>query len=210
MFNILCLKHGTLYSSEYVNKLFSMVTRHVTLPHRFYCFTEDGKDLHPAIHIKPLPTNNKYKGWWLKPYLFSKEHFTEGTNFYLDLDMVILQNIDELLIYKPGHFVGMRDLLRVKRNSVNHLGSAIMRWEAGTNHSIWDDMNEEVTQRYHGDQDYIWAHHHSSMVFYPDEWINSYKWEYLMKKPVNGKILMFHGNPRPHMVQDKIVLENWK
>ena len=133
-----------------------------------------------------------------------------GKYYYLDLDMVILDNIDDFLTYMPNEFMGLRDLLRIKRDTVNHLGSAIMRWEAGTHHDICDDMNEYVMQRYHGDQDYIWAKKHNVMKFYPDEWTNSYKWELKMNKPINGKILAFHGTPKPHNATDKIVLENWK
>ena len=33
---IVCLKHGTKYSSEYVNKLYNMVKRHCTIPHTLF------------------------------------------------------------------------------------------------------------------------------------------------------------------------------
>jgi hypothetical protein len=79
MYNILTLKHGTKYSAEYVNKMYNMIHRHVTMPYNFYCFTEDSSGLNPNINIRPLPAEFPISGWWYKTYLFRKEHFTSGT-----------------------------------------------------------------------------------------------------------------------------------
>ena len=38
---VVCLKHGSKYSSEYVNKLYNMCKRHLTVPYEFVCFTDD-------------------------------------------------------------------------------------------------------------------------------------------------------------------------
>ena len=34
-YSVLCMKWGDRYGSEYVNRLFAMVARNLTLPHRF-------------------------------------------------------------------------------------------------------------------------------------------------------------------------------
>ena len=54
MKNILCVKWGNKFSAGYVNKLYSMVERHLTLPHRFVCLTEDPTGLNEEIETKPL------------------------------------------------------------------------------------------------------------------------------------------------------------
>ena len=98
MINVICLKHGTKYSSDYVNRLYYMVKRHLTLPHKFYCFTEDTSEIDSNIIIKPLP-NNTLKGWWWTPYIFKKGQFDSGdVNLFLDLDTVIIKNIDKFFL----------------------------------------------------------------------------------------------------------------
>ena len=37
MKNVLCIKWGSKYSADYVNNLYSMVERHLSLSHRFVC-----------------------------------------------------------------------------------------------------------------------------------------------------------------------------
>ena len=41
MKNVVCIKWGEKYSAEYVNRLYGMVQRQLSLPHRFVCLTED-------------------------------------------------------------------------------------------------------------------------------------------------------------------------
>jgi len=83
---ILCLKHGTKYSAEYVNKLYNMVARNCTLDYEFVCLTDDPKGINENIKILPLPGH--LQGWWCKPYMFSKDLPLKGTVLYMDLDVV--------------------------------------------------------------------------------------------------------------------------
>ena len=76
MLNVLCLKYGTKYSADYVNKLYNMTQRHLTVPHRFVCFTEDSTGLNPDIEIQSLPYDSSIKGWWWKTYLFKADHLS--------------------------------------------------------------------------------------------------------------------------------------
>lgn len=229
MINVICLKHGTKFGPEYVNNLFNMVSRHLSLPHKFYCFTEDPAGLNPNINVVALPIG-KFKGWWWKPYIFKKNHFADGdVNFYIDLDMVIVSNIDKLLTYQPENFLGLRDPGRVWRKDYQMLGSAIMRWPANQYTNIWDelDKNPGLTTKFHGDQNYIYNLYKDKIVFYPDEWIKSYKWEVRsrtelrvdssgfkeVKNPTvttDTVILAFHGKPMVHNVQDPIIVDNWR
>ena len=48
--NVICMKWGSLYNAEYVNKLYNSVKRNLTLDFNFYCFTEDGKDINQNIN----------------------------------------------------------------------------------------------------------------------------------------------------------------
>ena len=45
--NVLCMRWGTIYSSDDVNRLAAQVRRHLPRPHRFVCFTDDSTGLDP-------------------------------------------------------------------------------------------------------------------------------------------------------------------
>lgn len=229
LLNVICLKHGTKYDPVYVNNLYNMVKRHLTVPYHFVCFTDDPNGLNEGIDIRLLP-KGKFEGWWWKPYIFKQGHFVLGeTNLFFDLDMVVINNLNKFLDFMPGQFVGLRDVGRVFPHGIDKLGSAVMRWPAETYCDIWERLDPTVTKTMHGDQDWIWSLHKSSIKFFPDEWIRSYKWEVRNRNELvrsgNGwrfnsvrspdvepetAILAFHGTPNPHEVMDPIIIDNWQ
>ena len=91
--NIHCIKWGKAYSSDYVNKLFSMVLKHSPEPIDFYCHTDDPTGIHPAINIKP--TGNLEK-WWNKIDVLQ----FDGDNILFDLDIIILNKMERLFSVK--------------------------------------------------------------------------------------------------------------
>lgn len=231
MLNVLCLKFGTKYSADYVNKLYNMVQRHLTVPHRFVCFTEDPAGLNPNIEVRSLPVDPSIKGWWWKTYLFKEDLFTAGeTNLYFDLDIVIVNNIDKLLSFMPGHFVGFEDPSKIF-NRQPKLNSSVMRWQAGHYGNIWNTYNKDRRQAsgLPGDQDWIWKLYQNQIKLYPSPWVQSYKWQirrhtelerfgsiHTFKTVRNPDIdpetsvLVFHGTPNPENVKDPVVVDNWQ
>jgi hypothetical protein len=232
MLNVICLKFGTKYGPEYVNNLYNMIQRHLTVPHRFICFTEDTQNLNSQIEIIPLPGNENLHGWWWKLYVFKQGHFNQGDiNLFIDLDMVIVNSIDKFINYLPENFVGLENVNRVFNRYPASLGSAVMKWPAETYTDIWTEFkkNSVAARKWPGDQDWIWKLHKNSIKFFPRDWIISYKWEARNIKEIvreNGKsvfknirnpeipkdtsILAFHGTPDPHEVKDPIIVDNWK
>jgi len=232
LLNVICLKHGNKYGPIYVNNLYSMIERHLTVPHRFICFTDRPDGITPKIEIRMLPSGKELSGWWWKPYIFKDDHFPSGdTNLFFDLDMVIVRNIDNLITHMPGQFLGLRDVGRVWNRGVDKLGSAVLRWQSGTYGNIWSNLVADTaqTKKMTGDQDWIWNLHKNSVKFFPDKWIISYKWEARTKDElvrINGRlnfrnirnveldpttsILAFHGTPDPHEVADPIIVDNWR
>jgi len=217
---ILCLKHGTKYSAEYVNKLYNMTTRHSSVPFKFACITENADGLDPNITVIPIP---KYS-------VFSSELPINGTILFLDLDIVVIKNIDSLWDFQPGKFCIIRDFNRSMIKDWNKFNSSVFRFEKGSHNYVWDNLVKDLSQtkRMHGDQDWIFSQIKTGFVFWPTEWIQSYKWEVrdrtdLIKvgnqrrfkeraSPViNGStnILVFHGDPKPSEVEDLIVVQNW-
>lgn len=208
-----------------------MVQRHLTVPHRFVCFTEDSTGLNSNIEIKSLPNDSTIKGWWWKTYLFKSDHFTAGdTNLYLDLDVVIVNSIDKLVTEKPGHFMGFEDPSKIFSRPAK-LNSSVLRWQSGHLSDIWDIYNTKRLQAsgLMGDQDWIWKLHRDKIKFFPDPWIQSYKWQVRKHSELkrvganqvfntvrnpdinpDTSILVFHGTPNPEHVQDPVIVDNWQ
>lgn len=227
---VVCLKWGDKYSSEYVNKLYSMVRRNCTLDYEFVCYTENSQGIDKHITIKPLP---KYAltGWWYKPWFLSNEIGLEGTVLFLDLDLIVFRNIDELFLYKPEKpFVIIRDFNRQIRANWDRMNSSVFRFHSGKFNHLFADFNtnhKSIIRRYQGDQDWMYANI-KDHVFWPDEWIQSYKWEMRGRETlgiINGKrnfripghpkiqdatkIAVFHGQPNIHDCNDSWPMENW-
>ena len=227
---IVCLKHGTKYGPEYVNKLYNMTKRNSHIPFGFACITEDPTGLDKNIHIIPLPGKTKLSGWWFKPWVFSNELPLQGTILFLDLDIVVIKNIDDLWAHRPKQFCIIRDFNRSTVKDWNKFNSSIFRFEKGSFSFVWDNLIKDtsITKRLHGDQDWIFSQIKSNFCFWPDEWIQSYKWEIRSRndlvriglkrrfKDVSNpvinpetKILVFHGDPKPEDVEDPVVAQNW-
>lgn len=206
--HICCVKWGKKYTSDYVNILFDMVLRNVSTKQKlkFYCFTDDKTGLNEAIICKPL--NCDLQGWWNKLYLFSDDLFPNGEQvFYFDLDTVIVSGLDDIFKYR-GDFAILRDFYRQ-----NGLQSSIMSWKANKFNYIWDDYvaaNYPIVE--HGDQGWI-----EKTVNKFDLWQNlfpgcfvSYKVHAKNDIPKGAKVIVFHGEPRPHEVFNGWVPKIWK
>lgn len=229
---VLCLKHGTKYSAEYVNKLYNMVQRNCGIAHEFVCLTDDAHGIDPRVKIIPLPGN--LQGWWCKPYMYSKDLPINGTVLYMDLDVVIAGSIDKLFTYQPNHWCTIRDFTRALRPDWKRYNSSVVRFRTGELHHVWEDFQanqKDIQRRLHGDQDWLYeATRTRQAMLYPDSWILSWKWEIRKSKEFdfhgtkgNRKfkhvesvrprieccITVFHGDPNPHNCADPWVIDNW-
>jgi hypothetical protein len=229
---VACLKHGNKYSSDYVNTLYSMVKRNLTLPFKFVCFTENGANLHPDIIVHPLMKFPNVSGWWYKPGFFNPDIPFEGTLLYLDLDVIVFRNIDNLFTYHPGKFCVIRDFNRINAPGWNKMNSSVFRLQIGSMPYVYKEFMkapEQYTKKFHGDQDWLYHMVKKDFVFWPEDWIQSYKWEMRKKAPMNRidgvrnfvtpgepdilpntNIAVFHGEPNPHNCVDNWCKENWK
>ena len=98
--NVLCVKWGTKYPADYVNRLRSMVSRNLPLPHRFVCLTDDAAGLERGIETLPfLQTDLEY--CWNKLLLFDRLPL-EGVGLYLDLDVVVTGDLTPIATTRPS------------------------------------------------------------------------------------------------------------
>ena len=230
--NILVLKHGKKYGPEYVNKMYKMVSKHCTLPFNFYCLTENADGLVKEINVIPLPIMN-VEGWWYKPYIYSKDLPIEGTVLYIDLDMVIVDNIDKFFTYEANRYCVLRDFTRAMRPKWEKYNSSLVRFKKGQLDDVWEEFKRNpdvITRRLFGDQDYLFEKTRGQATLWPDSWCLSWKWEIRQDKrfkvggtkgnrvfdkiencgaPPACSIIAFHGDPNPHRCEDPFIIDNW-
>jgi hypothetical protein len=202
--NVVCLKWGTKYDPEYVNRLYSMVERNLSVPHRFICLTDNPAQLHPDIEIRPIE-HRELTGWWHKLTLFKPRIYDlEGSTLFLDLDIVIVSSLDPFF-YHPGEFC------IIGHWTPNYYNSAVFRLNIGSHPEVWETFEpkyRDITERFLGDQDWI-TETISNATSWPSDWVVSYKKHCIplggegpAKIPSNARIVAFHGHPRPHEIKD--------
>lgn len=220
MINIVCLKWGTKYSSEDVNKLFFMVKNNLSIDFKFFCITDDSSQL--DSDILPLPIyDNSLEGWWHKLTILRKDLYDlQGTVLFLDLDVVITGSLDEIVSFEAGHVIAATDYGKCKWGQIN---SSVLRFEVGQLDYVWQAflLNKDwATQNMHGDQDWL-GRLAPQIKQIPNMWVVSFKkhchsetknhlgiWHKLIRKgwvkpqgeaiiPTDAKIILFHGKPDP-------------
>lgn len=228
---VLCVRFGNKYGREYVEKLRNMISRHLSISYEFVCITDDNN---PINNVKTIYQKNSLypKGWWHKIHMFDPALPIKGRILYLDLDVVVHQNIDKLIKLCGTDFYGIRDFNRKFHPGWVMLNSSVMSWIHGSQSHIYEQFMKDKggAQKLHGDQDWIWKTSKDRIKFWPDPWIQSYKWEIRSREELvdrSGKkgfkiirnditphtecsIAVFHGDPNPLDIHDSFVVENWK
>jgi len=229
--NILCVRFGNKYNIAYVERLRNMIERHTTVPYNLYCLTDDPSTL-PGVQSIIQPNAGYGKGWWHKVHMFDPKLPIRGRILYMDLDVVICNNIDKLLTIQGKDFMGIRDFNRRFHPNWKYLNSSVMSWIHGSQSFIFSKFKEnpQTAMRMHGDQDWIWKMAKDRIKFWPEPWIRSYKWEIRdrselqvisgvrqfktqndeVRPDADCSIAVFHGDPNPSIVNDKFVVDNWK
>lgn len=228
---ILCVRFGNKYGISYVERLRNMISRHTTIPYKLVCLTDDPTPVKDVTLI--VQKNAGYlKGWWHKVHMFDGRLPLVGRILYVDLDVVICGNIDKLLQIEGKTFMGIRDFNRRFHRDWKYLNSSVMSWVHGDQEYIYTQFKKDpaLAMRMHGDQDWTWKCARNKIKFWPETWIQSYKWEIRDRNElqvINGvrqfkeqkdnvvipqdcSIVVFHGDPNPAIVKDKFVVDNWQ
>ena len=212
MANVICMKWGTKFSSEYVNRLYSMVERNLALPHRFVCFTDDPAGIVDGVQTFPLPPMDlppgKERGWRKLSTFQNPLADLKGPTLFLDLDIVVVGNLDVFFTY-PGEFLIIHDWLFPKHIMGN---SSVYRFEAGAHPDIFSYFMEhidEVKATHRHEQSYLSRKMYDKglLKYWPAPWCVSFKRNCLPPFPQNlwkvpecpkdARIVVFHGNPNP-------------
>lgn len=216
--NVVTLKWGERYGPEYANKLFNQVKEHLNLPFNFICFTDNPTGLNPEIRVFPIPEidldDDRIQTGWRKISLFRNDLPLSGNCLFLDLDIVITDNIDCFFHYEPNNIVIIRDWLPLRRQlfpkgpAVGN--SSVFRFKANQQGFIFEQFEREkpwALANFSPPQAYLTHCIRPYMKFWPDDWVISFK-EHCRpffptnywregKRPTNAKIVVFHGRPDP-------------
>lgn len=216
--NVLCIKWGTKYGPEYVNRLRSMVARHLSRPHRFVCLTDDPTGIDAAIDTRPMPLTgdpdlDQRVPWtrahgWLKVLSFASPlHDLTGPTLFIDLDVVIVGSIDEFFDV-PGSFRVIREW--DKRDGTGN--TSVYRFEAGAHADIVSKLignRARILGDVRNEQEYVTQSmaDKGALDYWPPAWCVSFKrhcvrpfplsWFRAPIIPEGAKIIAFHGHPHP-------------
>ena len=210
MKQVLCMKWGTLYGADYVNRLYSMVRRHVSGDLDFVCLTDDEADIREEVRCLPCPelpfSGRKAQAGWRKLTLWQPRLFDlEGEWLFLDLDIVIVDNIDELFTFGEDYCV-MRNWTQPDKRIGN---TSVFRFTIGSHPYLWQNLVDDPDKAlsYPNSQTYI-SFTIERMTFFPDPWCRLFKvdcvprnivarWLREPRYPPGAKIIAFPGQPNP-------------
>jgi len=229
-----CVIHGDAYSWGYVERLYSMLRRHITPAIRFHVYTEADRPIpqHMIRHdLEPWHITRARRAWWYKMQLFNTQHHA-GPLLYFDLDTVIVGNIDWIWQQPLRYFWAVRDFKYLWRPTNTGINSSIMWWDTRQYQQVWQAFKTEnldtVMRRYHGDQDYIGSVIAKDQCRFLDtNNVVSWRWQcqeggYDFRRrsgrtpgsgatiPATASVLVFHGTPKPDKITDAQVLQHWR
>ena len=202
MLVVVIVKQGDKFGPEYPTRLYAAVQRHLSLEHRFVCFTDDPVS---GVPCEPLPA--PLAGWWSKLGLFKPGVFSENERvLYFDLDTIIVNSLDDIAGY-DGQFAILRDFYHEDRQQ-----SSVMAWVPGeATYLIWNWWWQKgcpVTPQ--GDQAWI-----EKMMPGAEKWQDlfpgqmvSFKVHCKLGVPDGASVVNFHGYPRPHECRGWVA-ERW-
>ena len=199
MLTVFSVLWGDKYNPGYVYALRDMVKDNLTIEHEFKCVTTQ--------HLPGIYTINPfvpYSGWWQKIGLFAPGIAT-GPSLYFDLDVVITRNIDYLAEYTRHTFAAPANWGQSGHGGIQ---SSVMAW--GGN---WYYPYERIKDQWPSIRERLWGDQEFLTEILDDCWeripgIGSYKYH---ARPINSmpddiKVLVFHGKPDPHEVNDPWIL----
>ncbi len=217
--NVLCIKWGQKYGPDYVNKLYSMVSRHLRRPFRFVCLTDDGAGIDPAIEVKPIPAIgfdefDQRKPWtfghgWLKLTSFADPLYDlQGRTLFLDLDIVIVDSLDPFFD-RAGEFTVIKEWDK----SDDTGNTSCYLYTIGAHSDALAHLKNDYpasTSRVRNEQEFITGYlaRQGRLSYWPDGWCCSFKrhcmgntlmsWFTTPRIPPGARLIAFHGRPNPH------------
>ena len=154
------MKWGTRYGPEFVNRLWAAIGRNTSRPTRLVCLTDNPTGIDPAIDCHPIPDINLPPDLALTPWrkLTLWAHplaDLAGDVLFLDLDLVITGNLDEMFDFEPGRYCVIENWTQMGQGNGN---TSAFRFPVGQHSYIYDNFQadpERVLSQFRIEQLYI-------------------------------------------------------
>lgn len=138
-----CMKWGTRYGAEYVNRLHAGIGRHVTGDWKLVCFTDDASGVDVAVDCRPLPPLENVPERlankpWRKLSLWRADVAPDLTGqdaLVLDLDVVLTGNLDDFFTFQPGRYAVMENPTKMGSGVGN---TSVFRLNVGAHPEIYE------------------------------------------------------------------------
>lgn len=137
MITVVLWKWGRKYTGRHLSLMRSMVSRHLSLPHRFVCITDKPNDVPDGMASVPMP---KVPGPDFKCirrlWIYSPKAAALGDRlFQLDLDMVVTGGLDPI-VDRPDPFV----IWKSDSNVIHGWGynPSVILMTAGARADVWE------------------------------------------------------------------------
>ena len=216
--HVLCMKWGTKYGPEYVNRLYAMVRRQLKGEFNFVCLTDDTRGIRSEVQCRPIPALDleiapgKVDRAWKKLTTFECDlHGLRGTALFVDLDVVIVGGLD-VFFTQPGEFLIIHDYARPWRRERITGNSSVYRFELGAHADVLAHFRanmDAVQKEFRNEQAYLsdFLHKQGKLAYWPDDWCPSFKYHGIPAWPTNywrepfvpegARIVVFHGECNP-------------
>lgn len=219
---VVCVKWGSAYGPEYVNRLYGMVARHTTPPFHVVCLTDDRQGLRPEVECFDLPElgvpqPQRTLGKWRKQVLWGRTvPGLEGVALFVDLDSVIVGSLDGYFeIGDPSDVYTARNWAR----PLEKLGqTSVFRFPVGGNPQLLENFRADpqgIADKYGFEQHYVTASVTGGIKFWPEAWTRHFRLHCLppfplryflpAKLPAGARIVTFPGGPNP----DDVMVGRW-
>lgn len=211
------------YPLMYAEKITKQFQRKTNLDIDYYCLSDRPDDI--GDWAKPLKLPLATQGWWNKINLYSHD-MPQGWLLYLDLDMVIIDNFDNEILWVIAQ---NRDIACV-RDAIDWLGSpynsSFLIIKSGTQQHLFNEFkqNQQQLLNFHGG-DQVWANDKiKNPLFINDKFPNlklNFKFQLSQMDGqyiIPPKILPYHdikiidcsGQAKPHELEQlDYIKENW-
>lgn len=225
MKTVACIKWGTAFGPDYVNRLYSGVRRHLPGPIRFLCMTEETRGLHPDVEVLPLPVEPFHEemaaalavanrqGAMRKVSLFRPGLIEglEGPVLGFDLDVVITGDLTPIWEMAEGKVAMRADWVEARRGRPTGHGS-VFRFDPARHGYLYEeiaaDPKGEVERARGSEQRYtsLKAQGRGDFAYIPGDLVVSFKhdcldlpplnWMREARLPENARVVCFHGHPK--------------
>ncbi len=204
---VACVKHGTKYGPDYVNRLYAMVRRHLPGNWRFVCHTDDPAGLRPEVGVIDISATG-LRGWWAKLTLFDPATaIPDRTVLYFDLDTVIVGDLGFVRGLKVGFHI-------MEHPDAPTFNSSVMLFDRAFAAVVHDRFRKQDLDRLPSDQDLI-EECLPGIDTFPHGLARVYRGLHpdldsagLAK--TDARIVTFPTEPKPHQIRQGWVPDHWR